>query len=161
MNILVRVLFSEVLVHCQLYELHCLLCSDRGWFARREAVCILQGHFHIAWELGRCVEESKKSKPAEGETNRRNMVRVSLKIRRPFWNSLTLLFRFLLLGAFFRLPSSHRKHLAYLIILYCCVLFVFIASVAVGNNMCALLSTGCHWVVLEVMIYFNEWCPGK
>lgn len=111
--------FSVVLVHCQLYELCCLLGSDRGCFAQREAACTLQWHFHLAWWLGAWRRAKNASQPRWGKTNRRNMARLSLKTKRFFffWNSLTFLFGFLPIGTLFRLSSSHKKHLAFCIVL--------------------------------------------
>ena len=52
LNILVGVFLFQVLVLCQVYELHYLLCSGRDYFAQREAVCSLQEHSHLTRALG-------------------------------------------------------------------------------------------------------------
>lgn len=129
MNVLGRVFFSEVLVHCQLYELHCLLCLDRGCFAQRAAVCALQEHFHLARGIG--VWSGKGvgwggEMPASLRVGQiREMWTYCLWKRNDlFWNSLMLLSKCLPSGLLFRSSSSsHKKHLAYVIVLHCFVCF--------------------------------------
>lgn len=58
LSILVRVCFSEVLVHCQVYELHCL-CVQIEAVSLKRSCMYTSGTFPSCMGV-RCLEESKK-----------------------------------------------------------------------------------------------------